>query len=305
MGKFLVTGGAGFIGSNLALELERGGHKVAVLDDFSSGHFKNLIGFKGEVIGCDLNDVEWFDAAQEGYDAIFHEAAITDTTVRDQKKMMEVNVEGFRKVLWFAMENGVKRVVYASSAGVYGNSACPMRESSETTPENVYGFSKAVMDNVAANFAAQAKGMTIVGLRYFNVYGPGEAYKGKVASMIYQLYRQMKAGTRPRIFKFGEQQRDFVYVKDVVSANLLALKAKESCVVNVGTGKPEDFNKVIACLNSAMGTKFEPEYFDNPYDFFQNKTQARPDLAAKKIGYKAKYTLDKGIAEYVKALERK
>ncbi|MFA6584239.1 MAG: NAD-dependent epimerase/dehydratase family protein, partial [Elusimicrobiaceae bacterium] len=147
--------------------------------------------------------------------------------------------------------------------------------------------------------------MTIVGLRYFNVYGPREYYKGHAASMMFQLYNQMKQGKKPRIFKHGEQQRDFVYVKDVVSANLLAAQAEESCVVNVGTGKPEDFNAVIACLNKELGTNLETEYFDNPYNFYQMKTQASTGEADLRIGYKAQFSLSQGIEDYVKILEGK
>jgi len=301
--KYLVTGGAGFIGSNLAFTLS-GERKagVVILDNFSSGNFKNLLGFQGDVIADDIRNDAWFDKAGP-VDAIFHEAAITDTTVHDQKLMMDVNVEGFRNVLRFALAKGVKRVVYASSAGVYGNGECPMKEAQFLTPENVYGFSKAMMDNVAREFAAAHKDMTLVGLRYFNVYGPREYYKGSAASMMYQLYLLMKAGKRPRIFKFGEQMRDFVYVKDIVRANLCALDAERSCVVNAATGAPENFNKVIECLNKAMGTDIAPEYFDNPYGFFQLKTQADLRQAKAHLNYRPEWNLENGIADYVKILK--
>ena len=302
--KYLVTGGAGFVGSNLAFTLcgERKA-KVVILDNFSSGNFKNLLGFQGDVIAGDIRSDAWF-AAAGAVDAIFHEAAITDTTVHDEAKMMDVNVEGFRNVLRFALEKGVKRVVYASSAGVYGNGECPMKEDQPLTPENVYGFSKAMMDNVAREFAGAHKDMTLVGLRYFNVYGPREYYKGAAASMMYQLYLQMKAGKRPRIFKFGEQMRDFVYVKDIVRANLSALDAEKSCVVNAATGAPENFNRVIDCLNKAMGTDIAPEYFDNPYGFFQLKTQADLRRAKTALNYRPEWNLENGIADYVKEIKK-
>lgn len=303
MSKYLITGGAGFIGSNLAFALSAQGHQVTVLDNFSSGHFKNLLGFNGEIVANDIADEGAFDYLEQDYEAIFHEAAITDTTVLDQKRMVNVNVDAFRRLLVFAQDCGIKRVVYASSAGVYGNLPCPMRETDTPKPENVYGFSKAIMDNVARNAAAASPDMKIVGLRYFNVYGPGEYFKGAAASMMFQLYHKMKAGKNPRIFEHGEQMRDFVYIKDVVAANLKAAQAKESCVCNVGTGTPEDFNAVIRCLNREMGLNMPTEYFPNPYDFYQNKTQAYTDHAFEKIGYKAQYSLADGIADYVKVLE--
>jgi len=300
--KYLVTGGAGFIGSNLAFELEKQGHEVTIIDDFSSGNFKNLLGFKGDVIAA---DVFKFMPEDVYFDAVFHEAAITDTTVHDQKRMMEVNVEAFKNVLYFAAANKIKRVVYASSAGTYGQNPCPMSEDQTPMPENIYGFSKAVMDNVARQFAAENTDMVIVGLRYFNVYGPGEYFKGKTASMMYQLYNQMKAGNRPKIFKMGEQMRDFVYIKDVVKANMLALEAEKSCVINAGSGIARNFNDVIKNLNKNMGLKLEPEYIDNPYPFFQLKTEADLKLAKKMTGYAPDYTLEKGIAEYVEALNKR
>lgn len=299
--KYLVTGGAGFVGSNIAKELESQGHEVTVIDDFSNANFKNLIGFKGDVIAADIFK---FMPQDVYFDAIFHEAAITDTTVMDQQRMMEQNVEAFKNVLNFAAFNEIKRVVYASSAATYGNGAVPMKESQPTHPENVYGFSKVIMDNVARQFAQDNQDMTIVGLRYFNVYGPGEYYKGKMASMMFQLYNQMKEGKRPRIFKHGEQLRDFVYVKDIVKANLCALtNAKETGVYNAATGVARSYNDVVACLNKEMGTNLEPEYIDNPYAFFQTKTEADMSLTLEKIGYAPDYTLEAGVADYVKTLE--
>ena len=300
--KYLVTGGAGFIGSNIAKTLEAQGHEVTVMDDFSkNGNFKNLIGFKGDVITADLFNYMPTDMY---FDAIFHEAAITDTTVMDQKAMMEQNVEAFKNLLSFAAENEIKKVIYASSAATYGNGPVPNVETQPTHPENVYGFSKVIMDNVARQFSADNNDMAIIGLRYFNVYGPGEYYKGKMASMVYQLYNQMKAGKRPRVFKYGEQQRDFVYVKDIVKINLCALNnGKETGVYNAATGIPRDYNAIIACLNKELGTNLEPEYIDNPYPFFQLKTQADMTLAKEKLGYEPDYSLEAGIADYMSILE--
>ncbi|HNW43345.1 MAG TPA: ADP-glyceromanno-heptose 6-epimerase [Elusimicrobiales bacterium] len=302
MKKYLVTGGAGFIGSNLAFTLqEERKAKVVVLDNFSSGNYKNLVAFKGDVISDDIRGDAWFDTAGP-VDAIFHEAAITDTTVHDQRKMMEVNVDGFRNVLEFALNFGVKRVVYASSAAIYGNGATPMREEQDPAPENIYGFSKAIMDNTAREFAEAHPDITLVGLRYFNVYGPREYYKGNPASMMFHLYNQMKAGKRPRIFKFGEQVRDFVYVKDIVRGNLNALDAERSCVCNLGSGHPANFNEVVAALNKAMGLALDAEYFDNPYSFYQNRTQADLRQAKALLNYRPEWNIENGIADYVKIM---
>lgn len=300
--KFLVTGGVGFVGSNIAFELQNQGADVTIIDDFSTSSFKNIIGFKGDVVTANIFEELPLD---DYYDAIFHEAAITDTDVHDQKLMMEINVEAFKNILYYAAAHDIKKVIYASSAATYGNSACPMNVNQTPTPENVYGFSKAIMDNVAREFAAENHDMKIIGLRYFNVYGPGEYYKsGKTASMIFHLYNQMKLGHKPRIFKMGEQERDFVYIKDIVKANMCALNnGKESGVYNAGTGIARNFNDMVKCLNNELGTNLPADYIDNPYSFYQLKTQADISLTTEKLGYTPDYTLEKGIADYVKVLE--
>jgi ADP-L-glycero-D-manno-heptose 6-epimerase len=299
MKRALVTGGAGFIGSNLAAALERRGVRVVVLDNFSVGNYENLIGFNGDVIAADLTKpVEWVDRIG-AVDAIFHQAACTDTTVHDQKAMMQANVEAFRNVMDFALEAGVRRVVYASSAGTYGAGEIPMKEGDARVPMNVYGFSKAIMENVAEAYLRQEPSLQLVGLRYFNVYGPGEQHKAAAASMIWQLYKQMLAGKRPRIFKQGEQFRDFIYVKDVVDANLSAVEADATGVFNVCTGKETTFNRIIEVLNEVLGTDYKPDYFENPYSFYQNQTLGHAAKATDQIGFTAKYSIEQGIKDYL------
>ncbi|ACD66682.1 MAG TPA: ADP-glyceromanno-heptose 6-epimerase [Sulfurihydrogenibium sp.] len=304
--NILITGGAGFIGSNLALKLQKDypNSKILVLDDFSSANFKNLKGFKGIVYSCDVSTDELFFKVEDFKpDVIFHLASITDTTVTDQEYMMRRNVDGFKNILEFAYDNECI-VVYASSASVYGNvkEHVPLKEDREKSPENVYAFSKYIMDNLAQEFSDKT-GLKIVGVRYFNVYGPREAHKGKFASMIYQLYLQMKQGNRPRIFKWGEQKRDFVYVKDAVDATILAAKAPKSTVYNVGSGEATSFNDVIKYLNQALGTNLEPEYFDCPYDFYQEYTQADMTKIKEELGFVPRYSIQRGIKEYVDILE--
>ncbi|MDE2291516.1 MAG: NAD-dependent epimerase/dehydratase family protein, partial [Elusimicrobia bacterium] len=263
------------------------------------GHFENLAGFKGDLVAADVSKpAEWVGRVGP-VDVVFHQAAITDTTVMDQKRMMEVNVEGFRNVLSFAVETGVERVVYASSAGTYGAAPVPMRETQVPEPMNVYGFSKMVMERVAASFTAEEPALKAVGLRYFNVYGPREAGKGKASSMIWQLHAQMRQGKRPRIFRSGEQFRDHIYVKDVVAANLKAAEAKAGGVYNVCTGKGTTFNRVIEILNGVLGTSLAPDYFENPYSFYQNETQGDPSAARDGLGFEAKWTPEAGIADYL------
>src|SRR3989338_2589389 len=296
--KAIVTGGAGFIGSNLALTLEKQGARVMIIDDFSGGNFENIKSFRGEIIAQDVHCVNW--DSLKPVDLIFHQAALTDTTVTDQKRMMFNNVEGFRKVLRFALERKV-RLVYASSAGVYGNEAPPQVENGRLSPLNIYAYSKFTGDQIAAREFKNSKSL-IIGLRYFNVFGMGEQHKGTAASMIYRLAEQMRSGKQPRIFHDGEQTRDHIYVRDVVEANLKALETKENGICNVGTGKQTSFNRLIEILNEVLGTRLAPDYFDNPYDFYQKSTQADTTLAQKLLGFKARYSIEEGIHEYLPIL---
>ena len=293
-----MTGGAGFIGSNLAVALEKEGARVIVIDDFSSADFRNLAQFKGELIARDVHDVEWEKLGP--VDVIFHQAACTDTTVTDQKKMMWNNFEAFRKVLSFAIKQRV-RLVYASSAGVYGNEPPPQSERGRLNPLNIYAYSKYVGDRLAERSWSEAKA-PVIGLRYFNVFGMGERHKGRSASMILQLAEQMRAGKRPRIFHDGEQVRDHIYVRDVVTANLKAAEAKTSAIVNVATGKTTSFNRLIEILNAVLGTNLPPDYFPNPYGFYQNCTQADTQLAQKALGFEACFSVEAGMNEYLPVL---
>lgn len=299
MKNILVTGGAGFIGSNLVFELQRRYPQatISIIDDFRSSSFKNLLGFKGDVIARDVAEEDWSEIfADRAVDTIFHLASITDTTVLDEKKMILANVEGFRNVLRLALAKEAT-VVYASSAAVYGSQDTPMKEEDAGKPNNIYGFSKWVMDQIVH---ANAERLKIVGLRYFNVFGPRESFKAKAASMIYQLAQQMLSGKSPRIFKWGEQRRDFIYVKDVVEATIRAAAAKRSTIVNIGTGESTSFNEVIDILNEGLGTRFEPDYFDNPYDFYQNFTQADITLAKRELSWYPQFSPREGILDYVR-----
>ncbi len=294
--KCLVTGGAGFIGSNLALELEKQGHEVVVVDNLISGSKENLTGFEGKFIELDV--AKPFDLPDK-FDVIFHQAAITDPRYPNDEETYNWNVEGFKNLIELAKKNNAK-LVYASTAGLYGNGPVPMKEGQEKEILSVYGKSKLKMDEIAADYFDK---MHIVGLRYFNVFGSREAHKGRPASMIYHLSKQIKAGKRSRLFKFGEQKRDHIYVKDAVDVTIKALDAK-SGIYNVGTGIGTSFNELIKILNDVFGTNFEPEYFDMPYDAktYQSNTQADTSNAEEFLGFKAKWPLKEGIKDYMERL---
>jgi ADP-L-glycero-D-manno-heptose 6-epimerase len=302
--SFVITGGAGFIGSNLTLVLQEKfpDARLTVIDDFRSGDFKNLAGYRGDFVAENLATFDWRERfGDENFDAIFHLASITDTRLHDQFVQVHDNVESFRRLLNFVRPTRT-RVIYASSAATYGPATKASVESNGAAPANVYAFSKVIMDNIAGRAAAESPDWIIVGLRYFNVYGPREAHKGVPASMVYHLSRQMKTGQRPRIFKLGEQKRDFVYVKDAVEGSIRALDAQTSGIFNVGTGQARSFNELVDVLNKSLGTNFEPDYIDNPHAHYQNFTQADLKNARKGLRYEPRFSLEDGVRDYMQWL---
>ena len=296
----VVTGGAGFIGSNLAHEMAKRypGADLTVVDDFRSGHFKNLEGFKGDVIAGDLAqlDLKHYFGGRK-IDLVFHLASITDTTEHNQFRQAHDNIESWRNLLNY-FEGRKTRLVYASSAAIYGIAAGVNKVDQPPKPANIYAFSKVQLENLAGRWARDNPSQVVVGLRYFNVYGPREAHKGAASSMILQLAQQIRRGQAPRIFKNGEQIRDFVYVKDIVNCTILAARARASGVYNAGSGVPRSFNDIVANLNRVLNTQWHTEYIDNPHAHYQPHTQADLTQTTRALRYTPKFTLEKGIDDY-------
>ena len=302
--NLVITGGAGFIGSNLTLALQERlpDARLTVIDDFRSGDFKNLAGYRGDFVAQNLATLNWPEQfGEEKFDAIFHLASITDTTMHDQFIQVHDNVESFRRILNFARPSRT-RIIYASSAATYGPATGASVESNGAAPANIYAFSKVIIDNIAIRVADESPDWIIIGLRYFNVYGPREAHKGVPASMVYHLAQQMKSGQRPRIFKHGEQKRDFVYVKDAVEGSILALEANESGIYNLGCGQARSFNELVDVLNQCLGTKLQADYIDNPHAHYQNFTEADLDKVRSALGYQPQFPLEAGVRDYLKWL---
>jgi len=314
----LITGGAGFVGSNLAFWFQENcpKAKVVVFDLFrtgetfangnlkSFGHYKNLLGFAGEIIAGDITNKEDLDRLRDyRFDYIFHEAAISDTTVNDQKIMMETNLNAFRDLLDMAEEMGAA-MIYASSGATYGNAPAPQTVGRED-PANIYGFSKLAMDHLAYERMSRTE-LPIVGLRYFNVYGPREYFKNKTASMILQFGHQILAGNPPRLFEGSDKiLRDFIYIDDIVQANLKACNPGKSGVYNVGTGKARSFQDIVDILQEQLRTTLPCEYISNPYvGQYQFFTEADIGPTREFLGYEPEVTLEEGIRRYLPEIRR-
>jgi ADP-L-glycero-D-manno-heptose 6-epimerase len=314
----LITGGAGFIGSNLAFYLQENFpySKVIIFDCFRSdeifpngnlksfGHYKNLIGFKGDVICGNINNQSDLDLlADYKFDFIFHQAAISDTRIYDQEIIMKTNVNSFYDLLAIAKKDKAV-MVYASSAATYGNLPSPQTVGKED-PENPYGYSKYIMDQIANRYSKKNPDLTIVGLRFFNVYGPREYYKANTSSMVIQLGHQILDGKTPRLFKGSDQIfRDFIYVDDVLQAIIKACGPKQNGTYNVGTGISRSFQDIADILQKELGTDLGTEYFTNPYDGYQIHTQANISTSKDNLGFEPKVSLEQGIKSYIPEIKR-
>ena len=314
----LITGGAGFIGSNLAFYFQDNypGSNIIVFDCFRSeltfsngnlqsfGHYKNLIGFKGIVICGNINNKDDLLLLKKyNFDYIFHQAAISDTRVLDQEIVMKTNVNSFYDILNLAKKND-SVLIYASSAATYGNLPSPQTIGYEN-PENPYGFSKYMMDQIAYHFGNDNPSMTIVGLKFFNVYGSREFFKAKTSSMVIQLGHQILDGKAPRLFESSNQiLRDFIYIDDVVQANIKACSPKKNGVYNVGTGIPRSFQEIADILQNELGTDLGTEYFPNPLKGYQMHTQANIDSSKINLNFAPKFSLEEGIKNYISEIKR-
>jgi ADP-L-glycero-D-manno-heptose 6-epimerase len=315
----LITGAAGFIGSNLAFYFQNNypDCTIVALDCFRSGetfsngnlksfgHFKNLLGFNGVVVSGDINDKELLEDLKKNYkfDYIFHQAAISDTTVQEQDVMMKTNVNAYEDLLKLAISHGAN-MIYASSAATYGDS--DRFEVGYEQPNNAYGFSKVMMDNITYEYMKKDLDISIVGLKYFNVYGPREFYKNSTASMVVQFGHQILRGDTPRLFEGSDKiLRDFIFIEDIIQANIKATNPKKSGVYNVGTGKARSFEDIVNILQQELEIDNGKEYIANPfvgqYQFF---TEANIESTKENLGYEPRFEMEDGIKAYIPEIKR-
>ena len=268
MSKYLVTGGAGFIGSHLVEALLNPGHEVRVLDNLTTGRIENLARFlkNVEFIEGDIRDESTVHRAVHGVDCILHEAALNSVaaSVLQPVSTEEINVLATLKLMVAARDAGVRRFIYASSAAVYGNSPeLPKRETMSPHPSSPYGYSKLAVEHYGRLFT-ELYGFETVGLRYFNVLGPRQDPSSDYSGVISKFITTMLRGAPPIIHGDGLQTRDFIHVSDVVQANLLATTATMSGrVYNTATGSSHSLLDVVSTLNEILGTRLEPT-FDAP-----------------------------------------
>lgn len=313
----IVTGGAGFIGSNIVKGLnDRGRDDILIVDDLTEMvKFKNIRGLKA----LDYMDKDDFAAAlsagkfdHEKIEVVFHEGACSDTMEYNGKYMMENNFEYTKNLMHFALKKKIQ-LIYASSASVYGSGKAGFGEKPECEETlNVYAFSKLFFDNYARRYFDAAESQ-LVGLRYFNVYGPQENHKGKMASMVLQMFNQWKAEGKVKLFEGfdgygnGGQTRDFIYVNDVVKVNFFFWDHPElRGIYNCGTGHAHTFNTLAKGVLKYFGSG-ELEYVPFP-EVLKGKYQSFTEADSSKLlaaGYDGGFTdIETAVAEYCELLDK-
>jgi nucleoside-diphosphate-sugar epimerase len=305
MNKYLVTGGAGFIGSHIAGELVRKGHPVRIIDNFSTGKRENISSFldKIELVEADVREFKTCREVVEGMDFVLHQAALTSVpfSIEDPLLTNEVNITGTLNLLLASRDANVRRFVFASSAAVYGDdSRLPKTENMEGFPISPYALSKRVGEMYCQLFS-QLYGLSTVCLRYFNIFGPRQDPFSQYASVIPNFIGKMLKEEKPSVFGDGEQSRDFLYVSNVVEANILASRASEVSgeVFNIAGGEKTTVNSLVKELNEVLGKEIKPAY-DDPRSGDIKHSYADISKARKMLKYEPAVSFSEGLNETVR-----
>lgn len=302
--RVLVTGGGGFIGSNLVGKLLELGHKVAVLDNFLTGHRENLAAYADavELFEADIRDAEATCAAVQGCEVVFHQAALPSVprSIEDPVLCNSINVEGTVNVLLASRDAGARRVVMASSSSIYGDSeTLPKTEELASAPKSPYGASKLATEAYGRAFDA-VYDLEVVALRYFNVFGPRQDPQSQYAAVIPRFITGLLGGVRPIVFGDGEQTRDFTYVDNVVQANLLAAAASAApgLAINLAGGRRYSLNYLLELVRGLTGSSLEAVY-EPPRPGDIKHSQAGIELARRVLGFETVVDFEEGIRRTV------
>ncbi len=301
--KCLVTGGAGFIGSHITEELVWAGHQVTVLDNLFTGNRQNLSAVASaiELVEDTVENAAAVKRAMQGVDCVFHQAAISSSylirTPDERRRALAVNVGGFLNVLEAARQSGVRRVIYASSSSLYDCRRLPFKETDQPSPLNFYAVTKLMTEDLAGLYLREF-GLDCVGMRYMSVYGPHEVFKGVYANLVSQFLWGMQKGEPLVVYGDGSQTRDFIFVKDVVDANMLAMQHAGNHlggVFNVGTNKETSLNSLIQVLSQVLGVKANIKYVANPVSNYMQCHCGDNTKIKNALGFSPKYDLRRGI----------
>jgi UDP-glucose 4-epimerase len=304
MPHYLVTGGGGFIGSNIVQALVERGQQVRVLDNFATGRRQNLVGLENriELIVGDIRDRATVERAVEGVDYVLHQAALGSVprSVQDPLTSNEVNVSGTLNLLWAAKRASVQRFITASSSSVYGNTPqLPKEESMMPNPISPYAVSKLASERYTLSFHA-VYGLQTVALRYFNVFGPRQDPSSQYAAVVPRFIMALMKGSTPVVYGDGEQSRDFTYIDNVVQANLLACTAPDAAgqVINIACGNRYSLNTLLQHIAEIMGKEVRPLYeMERPGDV--KHSLASIERAKKILGFSPAINFREGLKRTV------
>jgi nucleoside-diphosphate-sugar epimerase len=305
--KYLVTGGAGFIGSHIAETLLDRGESVRIFDNLSTGRLTNLSALqdRAEFLHGDLRNFEAVKAAMTGVEIVFHQAAMASVprSIAHPVESLETNINGTQNVLLAARDAGVRRVVYASSSSVYGNTpTLPKHEQMQTRPMSPYAVQKLAGELLCEVFT-HVYGLETVALRYFNVFGPRQDPDSEYAAVIPRFLTALLKGQHPVVFGDGEQTRDFTYISNIVQANLLAATSPDAVgrAMNIGCGEQISLNKVLHLARELIGTAINAEYREpRPGDV--RNSLADISLANRLLGYQPIVNFKAGLARTLDAI---
>ena len=298
--KFAVTGGAGFVGSNIVKLLVKENHDVLVIDNMHTGKKENLqeIFDKIEFCELDIRNIPELENKIKDVDGIFHEAALTivQESFLMEEEYYDVNVKGTENIFKIAEKYGIK-VVFASSSSVYGNTEkIPIIENNERNPINPYGKTKLEDEFLAEKYSK--KGVSIIGLRYFNIFGKGQT--GSYAGVITKFVNQLKEKKSPIIFGDGSQIRDFIFVEDIAQSNLSAMLSKINFgFFNIGTGKTTTILQLAKFLIKLYNLEISPEFSD-PLDGDVQKSQANIKKTQQLLNWTYKIDIEEGLEKMIK-----
>lgn len=309
--KIVVTGAAGFIGSNICEQLVERGHEVIGIDNFFLGSKSNLAKVLDRIklVEGSITDEKLVMKLTKGVDVICNQAAASSSPMFALDKLRDavaVNVDGFLILLKAAVANKIKRVVYASTSSIYGNLPPPLREDMKIVPPNFYAATK-LMNEHSANLFSQIHGLETVGFRYMSVYGPHEESKGIYANLVSQFLWSMQNGRQPEIYGDGSQTRDFVYAKDVARANVMAIESKKQLmgeVLNVGTNKAYSLNQLVEILNSILNTNIQPKYIAVPVKNYIMTQRADISKIRRVLGWEPRFGLEEGIRDILESQKK-
>lgn len=291
--KILVTGALGFIGSNITERLVADGHEVVALDNLHTGSEANVSAVKDRIRIVKKNSGD-ISSLGENFDAILHQGVYSSSPMYKQNPLLTSKVlEEWISILEYVRKNPC-RLVFASSSSLYNGHEPPHREDMDIRITDFYTEGRYAMERLAILYS-DLYGVKSVGLRYFSVYGPHEKSKGKYANLITQFLWDIQAGRSPLVLGDGTQSRDFIYVSDVVEANVKALSYGGSDIFNVGTGKSTSLNDVIEILNSKLGKSAKAEYEPNRIKNYVAHTQSDTKKAAALLKFEAKVPLENGV----------